>query len=517
MIEGRPAPFALDLTEMRNELEEALRRTTEALSDATHLLALVSAPALEAAAVRHVEVLELQSRVVIVVVITASGSVSKRVFEFEHGVDPGLVEWARVYLEETIVGKRASANVIRRAFEDPGLSAARAALPRDRPTGLRRRRRLGDRSLRRRRRRPPRRRARLRARGLPAAARGARASRGRARAAPGGARSRPDVVRVGPEFEGQELRGASYVGDDLRARQPFARGRRAARTAADGLREGDPLGACRCVRAVAPRRGRVRGGLMATTQDDYYALLGVPRDASHADIKKAFRRLARELHPDVSGDPRGRAPVPCHRRGVRGALRSRTRGRPTTASVTPGSDAAASRRWRRTSAASRTSSRRSSEKPFRTVGRGCAATDARAGRRRACGDRARRGRHGDDARGRRARRPHLRRRAAGTAPPRARPRARVPAAVAPDASSTSRAPCSARSCARARAHAATAPARSSRSPASAARGRQDARGRAARARGARRDPRRPAHPRARRGARGRARRARRATSTSRSA
>ncbi|HEY6076445.1 MAG TPA: J domain-containing protein [Gaiella sp.] len=42
---------------------------------------------------------------------------------------------------------------------------------------------------------------------------------------------------------------------------------------------------------------------MATTQDDYYALLGVPRDASHADIKKAFRRLARELHPDVSGDP----------------------------------------------------------------------------------------------------------------------------------------------------------------------------------------------------------------------
>jgi len=34
--------------------------------------------------------------------------------------------------------------------------------------------------------------------------------------------------------------------------------------------------------------------------DDYYEILGVPRDADESTIKKAFRKVARELHPDVN-------------------------------------------------------------------------------------------------------------------------------------------------------------------------------------------------------------------------
>src|SRR5918995_4751780 len=76
--ESRPARFPLDLTAMRSEVEDALQSTTEMLSQVTRLLALVSAPRLETASVRRVEVLLLQPSMVMVVTITSSGGVALR-------------------------------------------------------------------------------------------------------------------------------------------------------------------------------------------------------------------------------------------------------------------------------------------------------------------------------------------------------------------------------------------------------------------------------------------------------
>jgi heat-inducible transcriptional repressor len=117
-----PAPRPeFRLTDMRREVEETLRATTEQLSQVTNLLALVSAPPLGTTTIRHIEVLLLQPQVAMVVVITSTGGVTKRVISYKQPVDPGIVDWAGEYLNEALGGMALGARMIPAKLGDPGL------------------------------------------------------------------------------------------------------------------------------------------------------------------------------------------------------------------------------------------------------------------------------------------------------------------------------------------------------------------------------------------------------------
>jgi heat-inducible transcriptional repressor len=116
----------IDLTQMRREVDEAMRETTQALSRVTDLLALATAPPASSAHIHRVEVLLLQPRVAMVVVITSNGAVTKRVFTFEAPLDPGLVQWASSYLNERVAGLSLGARMIADRMAEPGLSSQEA-------------------------------------------------------------------------------------------------------------------------------------------------------------------------------------------------------------------------------------------------------------------------------------------------------------------------------------------------------------------------------------------------------
>jgi heat-inducible transcriptional repressor len=111
----------LQLSLVRREVDEAMRVTTETLSQVTNLLAIVSAPPIATTTIRHIEVLPLQPQVLMVVIITSTGGVSKRVFTFDRPVDAGLVDWAASYLNEQLVGMGLGARMLHSKLDDPGL------------------------------------------------------------------------------------------------------------------------------------------------------------------------------------------------------------------------------------------------------------------------------------------------------------------------------------------------------------------------------------------------------------
>jgi heat-inducible transcriptional repressor len=112
---------------VRREVDEAMRMTTETLSQVNNLLAIVSAPPIATTTIRHIEVLALQPQILMVVVITSTGGVSKRVFTFGRPVDPGLADWAGSYLNEQLVGMGLGARMLHNKLADPSLPATERA------------------------------------------------------------------------------------------------------------------------------------------------------------------------------------------------------------------------------------------------------------------------------------------------------------------------------------------------------------------------------------------------------
>ena len=117
----------LDLSRMRREVDEAMRATTTALAQVTDLVALATAPPASSSKVHRVEVLLLQPKVAMVMVIATNGAVTKRVYTFDEPIDPGLVEWASSYLNERLNGLALGARMTGSVLSDPELGPAERA------------------------------------------------------------------------------------------------------------------------------------------------------------------------------------------------------------------------------------------------------------------------------------------------------------------------------------------------------------------------------------------------------
>lgn len=122
------AGVELELSRLRREVNEAMRETTAALAQVTDLVAMATAPSPALAATIHrVEVLLLAPTKVVVIAIASTGDVVRRVFDFEGRVDPGLVEWASSYLNESLSGLGVGSRMIAGRLSDPSLDAVEAA------------------------------------------------------------------------------------------------------------------------------------------------------------------------------------------------------------------------------------------------------------------------------------------------------------------------------------------------------------------------------------------------------
>lgn len=126
-----PAPRevagALVVGEVRKEVDAAMRRVADVMSQVTHMLGVVTAPPAQSATVRRIEVLVLQPQLVMVVAITSTGAVTKRMFAFDQPVDPHLADWASDFLNERVTGLPVGARMITSRLADPSLGGREQA------------------------------------------------------------------------------------------------------------------------------------------------------------------------------------------------------------------------------------------------------------------------------------------------------------------------------------------------------------------------------------------------------
>ncbi len=114
------APEELMLS-LKGEVGEAIRGAAALLARSTGMLAMISSPERGDVSIRHIEVLQLQPDLVAVVVINATGGVSRKLFAFEGSVDPGLVKWAHGFLNDAAVGLDQGSRLLKHRLADAEL------------------------------------------------------------------------------------------------------------------------------------------------------------------------------------------------------------------------------------------------------------------------------------------------------------------------------------------------------------------------------------------------------------